>query len=390
MSSLGPLQVVALAAVFMSRALSCGLLAPSIPEVAREFGVSYDQIGTFIALLFVGYTATVVLAGRLADQFGRRPLLLFGAVLNGLCTAAIAFVPGTAFLQVDLFLLGVAGIGDMTATVLLAESGGASNSRVLSYGHAGFAVGAVVAPLVAGAALSAGIGYRTLFLGMSGVNALVVLGIALARIPEPPHAHKPSGQYRGLLKTLHVPLGLATGFLYIAAETGTVMWLPTVLLDRHGASPAVGGAAVSAFWVLMAVGRIGFARPLDRVRDRMGLIAALFLAGAASYGAGLLAGSLGLAFAGMALTGLFYSFTYPLLQSRMTMDHPYAAASVISLLATGAGLSGSASQKVVGMLADRLGDGTPGSGLQAALWLVPAWLVAAAGAAMLYRRVRRE
>jgi len=382
------LQVAALAAVFLSRALSCGLLAPAIPEISREFGVSYDQVGSLIALLYVGYTLTVLVAGRLADRIGRLPLLYGGAILNGLCTLAVAFAPGTGTLEVILFLFGVAGVGDMTATVVLADSGSGSNGRVLSYGHSGYAIGAVVAPLVAGWAFGAGIGYRTLFLATSGLNALVVLGVAAVRLRERPHAPAQPGKSRSLLRSPTVLLGLAAGFLYIASEAGTVMWMPTFLQDRHQMTPAVASAALSVFWILMAFGRIVLARPVDRARNRMGLLALLFLLGGASYAVGLATDSAALAFACVAATGLFYSVTYPLLQSCMTLDNPGAAGTVIGLLATGAGLSGALSQRVVGALADRLGDGTAASGLVAALWLVPVGLVAGALAALCYRKVR--
>jgi sugar porter (SP) family MFS transporter len=86
------------------------------------FGMSDLALGWVVSSALVGSVAGVPLAGWFADKFGRKPALIFAAVLFAVSAVASAFPPGVWFLIAARLLGGVGvGIASMVTPMYIAE-----------------------------------------------------------------------------------------------------------------------------------------------------------------------------------------------------------------------------------------------------------------------------
>jgi DHA1 family bicyclomycin/chloramphenicol resistance-like MFS transporter len=89
-----PPHIVTLVMVAALPALSLNIFLPSLPSMARHFGVEYHLMQLSVSL-YLGMTAFVqLLIGPLADRYGRRPVLLTITALFVAATFGTIFAPG--------------------------------------------------------------------------------------------------------------------------------------------------------------------------------------------------------------------------------------------------------------------------------------------------------
>jgi fucose permease len=344
------------------------LVSPCLPSMSEAFGVSYEGAGGLVGMYFLSYCLSVVVGGPLSDRLGRKPIILAGTALLALGTPALALVPDLGWALVVVLVLGLSCAADVIAQVHLSGLGGDRRGRLLSLGHGVYATGAVLVPILAGAALDAGWTFRDLFWVSGGVCVAVAVFVFTAPGLEVAGPQPSPGPLLGLFRSGPFRKGLVLAFLYVAAEVGLSVWLPTLFLDRHGCSELVASASVAAFWTAMAVGRFGFGPLLDRV-DRMRLLALLGGAAAGLSAIGLTTDDATAAFCLLTASGLFHAAVYPLLQSHLVIAVPRTPGAVLGWMAAASAAGGAAGPWIVGALAEALGCG--GTGLSAALWINP-------------------
>lgn len=157
----------ALVPLFAAAALSAG------PEVA---GISLTAfaVGTAVVLTF---------SGRLADSWGRRPLLLIGLAVNAVATAMIGFSSSvTEFLIISV----IAGMGTgllnpaQQAAVGDIIGNGRSGGKVLATFQMASDTGAIAGPVLAGM-LADSLGYSWAFGVTGGIVALGFVAWLAAR-----------------------------------------------------------------------------------------------------------------------------------------------------------------------------------------------------------------
>ncbi|MDN3904234.1 MULTISPECIES: MFS transporter [Arthrobacter] len=157
----------ALVPLFAAAALSAG------PEVA---GISLTAfaVGTAVVLTF---------SGRLADSWGRRPLLLIGLAVNAVATAMIGFSSSvTEFLIISV----IAGMGTgllnpaQQAAVGDIIGNGRSGGKVLATFQMASDTGAIAGPVLAGM-LADSLGYSWAFGVTGGIVAMAFVAWLAAR-----------------------------------------------------------------------------------------------------------------------------------------------------------------------------------------------------------------
>ncbi|MCI2418530.1 MFS transporter [Saccharopolyspora sp. K220] len=81
----------------------------ALPAMHREFGAPTVALQWTITAYLLALAVFMVVAGRLADRFGRRRMLLAGIGLFGLASAACAAAPSFGFLIATRFVQGIGG-----------------------------------------------------------------------------------------------------------------------------------------------------------------------------------------------------------------------------------------------------------------------------------------
>ncbi len=78
--------------------------------VETQFGLSKLQVGWFGSSALIGAIAGALIAGKLSDHFGRKPILLLSALLFFL-SALFSSIPPDYFWLICARLLGGVGVG---------------------------------------------------------------------------------------------------------------------------------------------------------------------------------------------------------------------------------------------------------------------------------------
>jgi MFS family permease len=145
----------------------------------RQFVLSEYEIGLVLGAFGLSMAVTHIPAGRMADRFGRRPLLIIAWVMGLLA----ALIMGLA-LTLPIFLIGLFGYG-LTAFVssplssyMTAARGNLPIGTVLSLTTATFALGMVLGP-VTGGWIGDNFGMRTSFLVAAAIFILSTIFIFL-------------------------------------------------------------------------------------------------------------------------------------------------------------------------------------------------------------------
>jgi DHA1 family multidrug resistance protein-like MFS transporter len=151
LSSLPP-EVVVLTAVAFSVALGFGVVAPSIPLFAREFGVSNFAAGAVISVFALVRFVSAPLAGRMVNRLGERWVLATGIGIVGVSSLLAGLAGNYAQLVI---LRGIGGFGSAMFTVssfalLLRVVAPDQRGRAAGTYQTGFLLGGIAGPAFGG------------------------------------------------------------------------------------------------------------------------------------------------------------------------------------------------------------------------------------------------
>jgi MFS family permease len=161
--------------------------APALPTILRHFGMEMNA-GALVILLFYSASASFApLTGRLADQMGRRRMMLIGLALFSASEFAAAVSPSFAFLLTMRFLQGVS-VACILPTVY------AYVGHLFGPSHRGLALGILAATMslgaasgaVAGGLLVRAHGWASIYWvsGSLGVASFVLMAVSLPETPR--------------------------------------------------------------------------------------------------------------------------------------------------------------------------------------------------------------
>ena len=176
--------VVALGLLLGLQPVTTDLYLPSLPGIARGLGSTMGQAQLTLSALILSFGLSQLLAGPLADRFGRKPVLTGGLLLYAAAAAGSAAAGG---IEPLIAWRALQGLG-LAAAVVCAramlrdlyepEEGARVMSRALTF--LGFI--ALASP-VAGGLIASAWGWRAA-LAATGVFAALTLLLVLARMPE--------------------------------------------------------------------------------------------------------------------------------------------------------------------------------------------------------------
>jgi len=216
------------------------LLVFVLKDVTKEFGVEESHVALAITLTLACRPLGAFIFGRLADRFGRRPILMLDVGLYSMLGFATAFAPNLTSFLVIRALFGVAMGGEWGIGASLTMESVRQESRGMVSGllQSGYPTGYLLASVVYGLVYNT-IGWRGMFM-VGALPALLVLYIR-RYVPESPGWNAQRARQGNILTVLARHWGTAlyaivlmTAFNFFSHGTQDIY--PRFLQGQHGFS----------------------------------------------------------------------------------------------------------------------------------------------------------
>lgn len=177
-----------LAAVALAVAVGFGVVAPAIPQFAREFGVGRTAAGAVVSAFAFARLVFALAGGQLVDRLGERRVLAVGIAIVAVSSALAGL--STSYVQL-LVLRGIGGVGSAMFTVsafslLLRVAPAELRGRATGVFQAGFLLGGILGPAVGGLVTAESVRAPFfLYAGTLGVAGAIAIGqLSRARLAE--------------------------------------------------------------------------------------------------------------------------------------------------------------------------------------------------------------
>lgn len=250
------------------------MIAPLIPSLSEEFGVSPRTVGLIVPAYLIPYGLSTLFYGLLSDRLGRRRILLASLGAFIVLTALTATAQSASQMLVWRLLTGLGASGVVPlALVVVAD--------LYPYDQRGRPLGWLFAAMEGGMALgsTAGVmlepyvGWRMLFVGTAALSTVVLgglfpFGLLLgAGTPRPKLSlQSVFAGYRSLLATMR---GLRTyGYVFWNGifHSGFYTWLGLYFTQRYNLGEVGIGLAILGY----GVPGLLFGSMIGRAADRWG------------------------------------------------------------------------------------------------------------------------
>lgn len=306
-----------------------GMLLPTLPMVARSFGVAPEVAAQGVTALLLGRTLSLFPAGYVVDRFGRRTSMVAGSliVLAGLLTTALT--PWFVLVLVGQGLVGVGeGLWSLGREIAAVEQIRAEQrGRVIAAFFGVSSAGATIGPVVGGM-LTDWAGYAAVFVA-AGLFAIAVCAISLTYRDAPTVARRASAAAahgrRGLRPFAAIAPGYVTTFQVVMFTTFCAMLrstavqslLPVYVVSDLGYTASDAGYLFGVTGVIQLLMIVPTGYISDKIGRKAAVVPAASLAAAAFAGFALSSGPLGLTVSAVILgissglaIGAMTSFTY--------------------------------------------------------------------------------
>ncbi|MCP2164498.1 MFS transporter [Goodfellowiella coeruleoviolacea] len=355
-------------------------LGAILPELRVERDLSRVEVALYPATFAIGLIVIGLAGDRVARLLGRRALpVALGTLATGMTILALAVDRAPSSAGALLMGLGAAAIVYLAPANLRAEH---RDQAAVPIGEANAtsSTSSVIAPLVIGAALALGFGWRLGFAGPP-VVAVSVLLIMLARTrapaphldQQPPAAARAVGRMPRAFRTWWTDLVLA-----VAVEFCLIFWAGDYLHNQLGMATDTAVTLATGFVLGMAVARVLTGVATRLIPDPRSLLISMATLALIGFGLFWLALSAVVAVAGLVLAGLGVALLYPITLAQALATWPHQTARAAARCALASGVAISSATLALGALADTIS-------LRTATLIVPALLLVFIGRRMLSR-----
>ena len=342
-------------------------LGPVTPLIAEQLGVSLTLAGLTGVALAAGLVLSGLVGPSLIRRWGRRTVALSAA--GGLATAGVLLAIVPSFPGVLLAVLVAAACGSMlmnVASAALSDRHGPSGPRALTEANAVAAWVGLTAPLLIGAAVATGLGWRVAALGITVVALALAVGLTRVRLPQ---AADPDERVVGVADTSvaapvqtrprgPLPAAFFVSLVAVVAAVGAEIalnfWGAVLIAQNTGVELAVTTATISAMIAGIAVGRT-VGSTLTRQLSVAQLIYSSLGVALVGFFVVWLAGTLPLAIAGLFVAGLGLALLFPLTSSLAIRHAAGQTDRAIAFIAVTTGVTLGAAPFILGALAGQIG-----------------------------------
>ncbi|GMQ48549.1 multidrug effflux MFS transporter [Vibrio sp. 10N] len=268
-------KVILLACLIISIGqLSMGLVLPSLPWIAKDFGITLDQAQLLVGIYLLGFGPSQFIYGPISDAIGRKKVLLAGLII-ALLGLILIISMNHSF---EGMVLGrfLQGIGTGCCAVLARAStrdqfSGAELPIALSYIAMAASITPVIAPVLGGF-INFHFGWNMVFVSLFSYVALAWVIITMlfketiaekSSIPSFKHIIK---QYGQLLSSSYFISFASISWLNFSLMITAVSVMPFIMQNQIGMN-----SDEYALWVLIpALGMIGGTTICNRIRPIIG------------------------------------------------------------------------------------------------------------------------
>lgn len=212
----------------------------ALPQIHAEFGTSIAELQWTVTAFMIPFSAFLITAGRLADIFGRRRLMLAGCLLFGTGSVIAAAAPGIVALIAGIALAGSGGALIMPASMSILTNVFTGEKRGTAIGMWGAATELVSGiGVLIGGVLTGALDWRWIFV----VCALFAIAIAVMI-------------WRGSPESRDEEASRDVDLLGVGLSVTALTALTLALIQ--GASWGWGSPAIVALLAAAAVGAVAF------------------------------------------------------------------------------------------------------------------------------------
>ena len=231
--------------------ISMSLYTPAMPALVHAFDTTESIVKLTLSLYFGGFAFAQLVAGPLADAFGRRvaTILFLSIYLAG--SLAAAFAPSVEWLLAGRLIQGIgASVGVTVSRAIVRDQFvGGEAARIMNLIGIMLAIGPAMAPTIGGLALAV-FGWASIFFLMVGFGVFACLAVFLFMhetvVPDPRRA-TPGPLVKAYVELAGDPrfvsaalvMGGAVGALYAQATM-----LPFILIEKVGLPPTQFGLSM--------------------------------------------------------------------------------------------------------------------------------------------------
>lgn len=363
------------------------VLAPILPVVSRELGMTHAQGGMLETAYLMGYIIVKMPAGFVADRIGIKRTLVVGMVGYAVSTSLNFLATGFFHLFALRFLVGLfQGVHLPLANTLLSERFGDRQGRAIGLHESGPNVGNSIAyPLTV--AIASTLSWRHAFVFLSlpafalaGVTALILKGEKeheTLRSPDPGVGER--ARLRDFLWFL-APLAVAHS-VYNLCLRSILIFAPSFLVESRGMSLAMAGLISMLMPAAGVVAKVSSGFVAERVGRANAISSATALSGLFILSMAYVTGEQALSINFLALGLTLYSLS-PTIYASVTLGLPTGLKSIgLGAVTMVGNIFGALSTSLIGYLIDA-------RGYQTTLTIVSATVILST--AVVFAVMRRE
>ncbi len=269
-----PREVPILSSVAFTVALGYGIVAPCIPEFARQFGVSTAAAASVISAFALVRIVGALPAGRLVDRLGERRTMTIGLLI----VAVSSVLAGLSGSFAELIVLrGIGGFGSAMfgvscQTLLLRSVPGELRGRASGLYTGGFLLGGISGPAIGGLVAAWSLRapffiYGAMLLAPTAIAVLVLHNGPRQRASSSEQSARALRQIAGALRNraylAAASANLAEGFAVLGVRTAIVPLFVRAVLHQSATWTGVGFGVVAALNAATLL-------PAGRVADTLG------------------------------------------------------------------------------------------------------------------------
>jgi fucose permease len=242
---------------FMIFAVSAVIIAINLPEISRTFSTNLSEGGGLETARNLLILIVLLLAGALAQRWGKKKFLNLGQYLLAAGLLLASFSQNYTMLIIAILIMGFGGgFSEALLTPLVVDIHHQDSGKFLNLSHAFYPIGIVVAALLFGELLTQGYSWRLMFQIAALVALIVAIVFTLLRFPP---TETDDSSYPKLFASI---LSLGGFYLFAAAiflggsiESGLTFWSRTYVETYLSDVPRSGAIALMIFAGSMAIGR---------------------------------------------------------------------------------------------------------------------------------------